>query len=113
MLGKVCSLARALATILAVVAGFIAIPGLDTTLVIIVLGLIAGIAYTDDSLRGLLLIAIGLPIIGAVLKQLPMLGDQLSGVAANVGIGAASAAATGIAISLYRTVVGDVTGLTK
>lgn len=113
MLGKVCGLARALAIILAVVAGFVAIPGLDTTLVIIVLSLIAGIAYTDDSLRGLLLLAIGLPLVGAALAHLPMLGDQLSAVAGNVAIGAASAAATGIAIMLYRTVMGDLTGLAK
>ncbi len=113
MLGKICGLARALAIILAVVAGFVAIPGLDVTLTIVVLGLVAGICYTEDSLRGLILLALVLPLSGVALAHLPMVGAQLSAVAGYMALGAASAVASCVALLTFNTLKGDLTGLTK
>jgi hypothetical protein len=43
-LGKIAGLARALSILLSVVYAFVAIPGVDNGLVLVVLGLIAGLS---------------------------------------------------------------------
>src|SRR5690606_19858441 len=65
MVSKIAGLARLLATLLAIVAGFIAIPGLNVALVLVVLGLIAGLAYGSEEAVRLFLVVLVLPIVGA------------------------------------------------
>ena len=48
MLMKIGGLARALAIILAIVAGFVALSMMNVPFVLVVLGLIAGLAMPDD-----------------------------------------------------------------
>ena len=91
MLNKVASLARAVGLILAVVAAFVAIPA-QVPLILVVLGLIAGLNYGTDDITRLAVTAIALPIVGAALAV-------------------AGALATRVAIRLYELVVGDVKGL--
>ena len=112
MIGKITGLARALAILLAVIAGFVAIPGLNVALILVILGLIAGISYGDDSRVGLMVTAIALPLAAVALGNLPVLGAQLSAALGNVGLTAAAAVASSVAIRLFNLVKGDLMGLT-
>lgn len=111
MLGKVAGLARALGIILALVAAFVSIPNLNVALVLVVLGLIAGLTYTDEGATRLFLTVLVLPAVGLALNAIPQIGAQLGAVATNVAILAASAAATYIAIRLFNIAKDDLMGL--
>lgn len=113
MLGKATGLARALAVILSVVAAFVAIPNLDTTLVLVVLGLVAGIAVCDDGRSNVILTALAMPLVAAAVGHLPALGVQLGAIATNLGLVAAGAVASSYAIHLFNSLKGDVSSLTK
>ncbi len=111
MLTKICGLARALYILLAIVAGFVALGAIDVALVIIVLGLIAGIAMAKDNYVPAAATAIALPIIGMALGHIPAIGAQLTAVAANLQMGVAGALASALAIALYHFIIDGVTGL--
>ena len=98
MLNKIGGLARALYILLAIVAGFVAIGGLNVALILVVLGLIAGISMPRDRmvLAGVTLIA--LPIVGTALGTLPAIGAQLAAIMGNLQMALAGAMATAIAI---------------
>jgi len=116
MLNKISGLARALYVILAIVAGFVALGGalggMDVALILLVLGLIAGITIPDDRVLLAAATVIALPIVGAALTHIPTIGAQLNAVALNLQVGMAGAVATAIAIRLYHLTVDGVTGLT-
>ncbi len=112
MLNKIGGLARAIYIVLAIVAGFVALNMMNVPLVLLVLGLIAGVATPRERMVLLAALVIALPIVGTALGQLPMVGAQLTAVAGNLQIGAAGALATAIAIMLYELVMDGVTGLT-
>ena len=111
MLIKIGGLARALYIILAIIAGFVALSMMDVPLVLVVLGLIAGLAMPQDRILLVAAIVIALPIVGAALTHIPEVGAQLNAVAGNLQLGAAGALATAIAIMLYNLVMIGVTGL--
>lgn len=102
MLTKIGGLARAIAIILAIVAGFVALTMMNVPLVLLALGLIAGLALPDERMVLTAAIVIALPIVGTALTQLPTIGAQLAAVAANLQMAMAGALATAIAIRLYR-----------
>lgn len=110
---KVAGLARVLAIVLAVVAGFVAIPNLDVTLVLVVLGLIAGLGYCEDTVTRLILTTLVLPAVGAAVGNIPAVGVQLNAVAGGLALATASAVATVLVVRLYNLVVGDLKGLTS
>lgn len=110
MLNKVAGLARAVGLILAVVAAFVAIPA-QIPLILVVLGIIAGLNYGTEDITRLAVTAIALPLVGAALGTIPQIGAQLTAVAANAALAVAGALATRVAIRLYELVVGDVKGL--
>jgi hypothetical protein len=112
MMTKISGLARALYIVLAIVAAFVALGGMNVPLALLVLGLIAGLSMTEERLVPAAVIALVLPIVGAALAQLPSVGAQLNAVAANLQMGVAGALATGLAMFLYHLVMKDVTGLT-
>jgi len=112
MLMKVSGLARALYIVLAIVAGFVALGGMDVALVLLVLGLIAGLSMPDDRVLLAAATVIALPIIGTALTHIPSIGAQLNAVAMNLQIGVAGAVATAIAMRLYALTIAGVTGLT-
>ena len=64
MLTKIGGLARAIAIILAIVAGFVALTMMNVPLVLVVLGLIAGLAMPDERMVLTAAIVIALPIVG-------------------------------------------------
>ena len=112
MLNKVSGLARALYIVLAIVAGFVAVGGVDVALVLLVLGLIAGITMPRERLVLSFAAIIALPMVGAALAHMPAIGPQLNAVMANLQLGIAGAATTALAILLYGLVMDGVTGLT-
>ncbi len=111
MMNKICGLARALYILLAIVAGFMALGTMNTALVLVILGLIAGIAMAKENYVPAAATAIALPIIGAALAQIPTVGTQLSAVCANLQLGIAGALASALAIALYHFVMDGVMGM--
>ena len=112
MLNKLSGLARALYILMAIVAGFVALGGLDVALVLIVLGLIAGITMPKDRLVLTMAAVIALPLVGAALTHIPEIGAQLNAVMINLQMGAAGAATSALTILLYGLVMDGVKGLT-
>jgi hypothetical protein len=112
MLKKVGGLARALYIVLAIVAGFVALGMMDVPLVLVILGLIAGISMPRERLVLTLAAIIALPLIGAALAHIPAVGAQLNAVMMNLQLGIAGAAASALAILLYELVMDGVMGLT-
>jgi hypothetical protein len=111
-MNKVAGLARALAIILALVAAFVQIPGLNVALVLVILGLIAGLCYCEDTVVRLFLTVLVLPAVGAALANVPVVGAQLSAFAGGLGLAVGGAAATVIATRLYHLVKDGFMGLT-
>ena len=111
MLKKISGLARALYILLAIVTGFVALGTMDMALIIVVLGLIAGLSMGQDRLILAGVCALILPIIGAALGHIPPIGAQLTAVTANLQMGVAGALASAMAIFLYGLVMEGVTGL--
>jgi len=108
---KVAGLARVIAIFLAIIAGFVAIPNLDVTLALVVLGLIAGLGYCEDTATRLILTVLVLPAVGAAVGAIPAVGAQLSAIAGGLAVATASAVATVLVVRLYNLVVGDLKGL--
>ncbi|HTM96174.1 MAG TPA: hypothetical protein VL100_10215 [Croceibacterium sp.] len=112
MVKKVAGLARLIAILLAIVAGFITIPNINVALILVLLGIVAGLAYEDSlALRLFLTVLVLGPVAGA-LGAIPEIGEALGTVALNVALAAAGASATVIAIRLFNNSRADVTGLT-
>ena len=112
MLMKIGGLARALAIVLAIVAAFVALNMMNVPLVLVVLGLIAGLAMPEDRLLLTTVTLIALPIVGAALGTIPAIGAQLAAVCANLQMAMAGAVATSIAMRLYHLTMDGVTGMT-
>ena len=111
MLNMVSGLARTLYIVLAIVAGFVALGTMNVALILVVLGLIAGISMPAD--RHVLATATvsALPILGAALGQSPTLGGQLTAVMANLQMGVAGAVTSALLIRLYGLAVEGVMGM--
>ena len=112
MLKKIGGLARAIYIVIAIVAGFIAMGTLNIGMVLLVLGLLAGLALPRERMVLTGIAVLTLPIIGAALGQLPAIGAQLTAVAGNLQIGATGALATATAILLYELFMDGVMGMT-
>jgi hypothetical protein len=111
MLTKIGGLARAVAILLAIVAGFMALNMMDVPLVLVVLGLIAGLALTDERMVVNVALIIALPIIGTALTHIPTIGAQLNAVALNLQMAMAGAVATAMAIRMYHLVMDGIMGV--
>jgi hypothetical protein len=112
MLMKIGGLARALYVILAIVAGFVALTMMNVPLVLVVLGLVAGLAMTRENMVLAAVTVVALPLVGAALGNIPTIGAQLNVVCGNLQLGVAGAFATALAIFLYQTIMVSLTGLT-
>ena len=111
MLNKISGLARAIYIILAIVAGFVALGGMNVALVLVALGLIAGISMPRERMVLAAASIVALPIVGAALGNIPAIGEQLGAVMANLQLGIAGAFASAMAIFLYELVMDGVSGL--
>jgi hypothetical protein len=112
MLNKISGLARALYIVLAIVAGFVALGMMDVALVLVVLGLIAGISMPRERMVLAAAVIIALPIVGTALGHIPAVGAQLAAVCGNLQMGASGALATAIVMLLYELTMDGVMGLT-
>jgi hypothetical protein len=112
MLKMISGLARALYIVLAIVAGFVALGMMNVALVLVILGLIAGISMPRERLVLTLAAVIALPLVGTALANIPTVGAQLNAVTTNLQLGVAGAAASALAILLYELVMEGVMGLT-
>ena len=112
MLNKLSGIARLLALVLAIVAAFVALGGLNVALALVVLGLIGGLGFDDNNAVRLFVVVIVLPAVGAALANIPAIGEQLNTVASNIATGAAGVAATVIALRLFNNTKNDLAGLT-
>jgi len=113
MLTKVTALARALNLVLAIVAGFVAMGNLDVGLLLVVLGLISGITMAADRMLAIGVTVLVLPMVGAALGHIPMIGEQLNAVAGNIALGGAGALGSAIAIGVYGLIKDGLLGFTK
>ena len=111
MLMKIGGLARALAILFAIVAAFVALGAMNVPLVLLILGLVAGLAMAEDRMLVTLAAIIALPIIGTALSQIPTIGAQLNAVALNLQMAMAGAAATAMAIKMYHLTMDGVMGM--
>ena len=111
MLMKISGLARALYILLAIIAGFVVLGTVNVALVLLVLGLIAGISMPRERmvLAGVLLVA--LPIMGTALGQIPSIGAQLGAITGHLQMALAGALATAVAILMYEFVMEGVMGM--
>jgi hypothetical protein len=111
MLNKISGLARALYIMLAVVTAFVALGMMNVALVLIVLGLIAGVSMPKDRIVLAAATVIALPIIGTALTNIPTIGAQLNAMALNLQLGIAGALASAIAIQLYMLAMEGIMGI--
>jgi len=111
MLKKISGLARALYIMLAVVAGFVALGMMNVALVLVILGLLAGISMPKERMVLAAATVIALPAVGTALGHIPTIGAQLNALAGNLQIGVAGALASAIAIYLYQLVMEGVSGI--
>lgn len=109
---KVSGLASVLAIVIAIVAGLVAIPAVDMNLVILVLGIIGGIAAAQDGAIRMYIAVLVLPVVGTALGGVPALGDYLTAIFGNLAVAAAGMSATLIVRRLIEMVMGAVGGLT-
>src|SRR5438270_13490939 len=100
MLMKIGGLARAIAIVLAIVAGFVALNMMNVPLVLVVLGLIAGLAMTEDRLLLSTVTLIAFPIIATALATIPTIGAQLAAACGNLQMAIAGPLPTPIALRL-------------
>lgn len=112
MLTKIGGLARAIYIILAIVAGFVALGGMNVALVLVALGLIAGLTMPRERMVLAAVSVVALPIVGAALTNIPAIGENLSAVMGNLQMAVAGAFAGALVIFLYELVMEGVSGLT-
>lgn len=111
MLDKVSVAARLLNIIVAVVAGVVALPGIDVNLVLIILGLIAGISMKDEHFVPMMVAVVALPVMAAILTGIPSVGAQLGAIFANFSVGVAGSVAMAFALGTIRYAKADGSGL--
>ena len=110
-MNKIGGLARALYILLAIIAGFVALGMMNVALVLVVLGLIAGLSMPRERMVIAGVAMLVLPIVGAALGNIPAVGAQLTAICGNLQMGVAGAFATALAIMLYELVMEGVMGM--
>ena len=112
MLMKISGLARTLYILLAIVAGFVALGTMPVALVLVALGLVAGITMPKERMVLAAATILALPTIGMALAKIPAIGAQLNAVTTNLQLGMAGAFAMAMIMILYELAMEGVTGLT-
>ena len=111
MLTRISGLARTLYILLAIVAGFVALGTMPVALVLVALGLVAGITLPRERMVLAAATILALPTIGIALEKIPAIGTQLNAVTANLQLGMAGAFAMAMVLILYELAMEGVTGL--
>ena len=98
---------------LAIVAGFVTLPAnINVALVLVVLGLIAGLSMPRERMVLAAAAVIALPTVGAALGHIPAVGAQLTAICGNLQTGIAGAFASALAMLMYELTMDGVMGLT-
>ena len=108
---RISGLARTLYILLAIVAGFVALGTMPVALVLVALGLVAGITLPRERMVLAAATILALPTIGIALEKIPAIGTQLNAVTANLQLGMAGAFAMAMVLILYELAMEGVTGL--
>ena len=111
-MNKISGLCRTLYIVVAIVAAFVTLGAMDTALVLVVLGLIAGISMPRDRMVLSAVSLVALPMVGAALGHIPTVGAQLTAITANLQLGIAGALATAMVMFMYDLAMDGVTGIT-
>ena len=111
MLNMVSGLARTLYIVLAIAAGFVAMGAMNIALILVVLGLIAGLTLPVERYVVAAVTVIALPILGTALGHIPAIGAQLTAVCGNLQLGMAGAVVSAMVIRLYQLAMEGVPGL--
>jgi len=109
---KVTGIAGTLAIALAIIAGVVDIPGLDTGLVLLILGIVGGISASQDSAVRTFLAVLVLPVVGAALGGIPAVGEYLNAISSNLATAAAGLATSLIARRVYEMAMAGIKGVT-
>lgn len=109
MLKKLSGLSRSIYIVLAIIAGFVAMGGVNVALILVALGLLAGLAMPDERMVPATVTALALPMIGDALGHIPTVGEHLVSVAGNLQLGVAGALGSALSIRLYHLVMEGVT----
>ena len=112
MLKKIGGLARALYILLAIVAGVVTLGTMDVALILVVLGLIAGLSMPRERMVLAAAAVIAPPTVGAALGHIPAVGAQLTAICGNLQTGIAGAFASALAMLMYELTMDGVMGLT-
>ena len=112
MLNKISGLARTLYILLAIVTGFVALGAMPVALVLVALGLVAGITLPKERMVLAAATILALPTLGAALEKIPAIGTQLNAVMMNLQLGMAGSFAMAMVLILYELAMDGVTGLT-
>ena len=112
-MSKITAIAGLLGILLAIVSVFYTVPGLNLAAALVILGIIAGLSYTEERVLALLVAVLVYPFVAAALVNIPEVGTHLGAIAANVGMLAAGVAATVLAMRVFtiaKNSVGELTG---
>jgi hypothetical protein len=85
---------------------------MDIALILVVLGLVAGLSLPRERMVLAAVTIIALPIIGSALLHIPMIGGQLNAITGNLQLGMAGSFASALAIALFGLAMEGVTGMT-
>ncbi len=113
MLNKVSAVARLVAIVLAIVAGFMPELGFNVALVLVVLGLVAGITMPADRYVAVGVTVVALPMVAVALANIPVVGTQLGAVAGGLALFAAGSLASALVMILVTRSREDIGGLGK
>jgi hypothetical protein len=108
---KLTGLAAALGVLLAVVAGVVPNLGFEVGMVLVILGIIAGITVPGDMAVRVYVAVLAFPVVGSALGTIPAVGDYLNAIFNNFAMAAAGIAATLMAIRVYTMAKDGLMGL--
>lgn len=100
---KLAAIAGLVALLIAVLGAFMDIPGIDAGVAMVLLGIIAGLGYSQDRFIGLMLAVLVYPIAAVAAGTVPVVGDFAGAIIGNVGV-----VATGVAITVLVMRVADI-----
>ena len=110
---KLAAIAGLVALLIAVLAAFMEIPGIDAGVAMVLLGIIAGLGYTQDRFVGLMLAVLVYTNAATAAGMIPAVGEYLGAIIGNVGIIATGVAVTVLVMRVVEIVkanIGELSG---
>lgn len=106
------ALATLVGIAVAIIAAFVTLP-VNVPMLLVLMGLLAGLAYDMDKTVTLMVAVLVYPVAGAALGAIPEVGGYLGAILTNVGVAAAGAAATVLTRRIIDMVKGSLAALTN